>query len=122
MPLPENVPTVLVTLDRPRRMALTLGAMRRVKEQTGLSVTDLDTMPEDERLARFHEFVWALLVNEDREGLTPADLEEMIHAGNLEHVAEAFVAVLYSSAPKGAEGNAVPAPPSVRAGKKARRR
>lgn len=118
MALPENVPVVTIALDRPRRMALTFGAMRRIKEQTGLSITALHEMPEDERMDHFHQFIWALLVNEDREGLTPDDLEEMLHPGNMGTVADGFLEVLYGPATKGAEGNGVPAPPRVKAGKK----
>ena len=119
MALPENAHTVTVPLDRPRRLALTLGAMRRIQQLTGLTVSTLADLSEADRTEHFHRLIWSLLVNEDREGLTPEDLEELIHAGNLQAIAEGFAAVLFEPLPtKGAEGNAVVVPPAPKAGKR----
>jgi hypothetical protein len=119
MALPENAHTVTVPLDRPRRLALTLGAMRRIQQLTGQTVSTLADLSEADRTEHFHRLIWSLLVNEDREGLTPEDLEELIHAGNLQAIAEGFAAVLFEPLPtKGAEGNVVVVPPAAKAGKR----
>jgi hypothetical protein len=110
--LPENVPTVTVELDRPRTLAFTLGAMRRIKEATGRSISEIqetDIQPET-----FGSYIWALLVNEDRAGLTVEDIEEMVHAGNLRAVSAALQELVGGLA----EGNAsteTPNPPNRQA-------
>lgn len=90
MALPENVPTVSLELDRTRRLAFTLGAMRRIKEATGRSITVIQSAGEEEMLEHIGACVWAMLVNEDRADVEVADVEEMIHPGNLNAVIEAF--------------------------------
>lgn len=100
--LPENVQTVTITLDRPRTLAFTLGAMRRMKEAVGVDLnhmTDLAISVEDAG-----GFVWAMLINADREGVTRDDVDEMIHMGNLQEVTAALTSLIGET--KGAEGNA----------------
>lgn len=106
MALPENVPVVTVDLDQPRRMALTLGAMRRLKEQTGLAIMDLGEFPADKLMESLGKLIWSCLINEDRVGLTVDDVEELIHPGNLGAAAEALGHLMASLNQKGAEGNA----------------
>ena len=114
MPLPPNVPTRTIDLDRPRTIALTLGALRRIKEATG----SLDIELTDEAIFdRAPALVWAALVDEDRD-VAPEQIADMLHAGNLAQVVEALGALAEASQPKGAEGNAVPAPRKVKSGRK----
>lgn len=113
--LPPNVPVRVVDLDRPRTLALTLAALKRIKDATGSLDMDLT---EDAIFDRAPALVWSALVDEDREGVTPGDVANMLHAGNLSEVIEALGSLADASQPKGAEGNAVPAPQKVKAGKK----
>lgn len=119
MALPENVPSQLISLDRPRRIALTLGAIRRLQEQTGRPITELSKLLEEGRLDHLHRLIWSCLVNGDREGVTPEDMEEMLHPGNLQDAIEAFASLMEASTPKGAEGN-VPTPAKKATGKRSR--
>lgn len=114
MSLPPNVPTCTVDLDRPRTLALTLGAMRRIKEQTG--TLDLD-LTEDAMFDRLPAIVWAALVEDDRD-ISPEQVADTLHAGNLASVVEALGSLAEASQPKGAEGNGSPAPRKVKAGRK----
>ncbi|HEX6924354.1 MAG TPA: hypothetical protein VF167_02940 [Longimicrobiaceae bacterium] len=101
MALAANVPTAQVELDRNRTIAFTIGAMRRVKELTGRSIT---AGIEEEDVGRV---VWAMLTEEDRADLTPEQVEDMIHPGNLGAVTAAIARL--SGDAEGAEGNARPA-------------
>lgn len=115
MPLPPNVPTRVIPLDRPRTMALTLAALRRIKDVTGSLDIDLT---EDAIFDRAPSLVWAALVDEDRTDLTPDGVGDMLHAGNLSVVVSALGELAEASRPADAEGNAVPAPQKVKAGRK----
>jgi hypothetical protein len=86
--LPENVPTATILLDRPRTIAFTLSAMRRIRE-SGRTIGD-ETIDEAAMVDHIGAYVWAMLVNEDREGLTIEDVEDMLHPGNLPAVTAAF--------------------------------
>lgn len=109
MTLPEAVPTVEIILDKPRKMALTLGALRRIQEQTGKSVNALDEVLQNDPLSHIGGLIWASLVNEDRAGLTRDDVEEMLHMGNLEAAVGSFHELLAVMAgPEGAEGKGRP--------------
>lgn len=124
--LPENVPVVEIVLDRPRKMALTLGAMRRIQEQTGQPVTELGELLKNNPLEHLGGLIWAALVNEDREGLKSEDIEEMLHLGNLEPAIAAYHDLLASLLPqKGAEGKGLavvaPAPRKSAASSTSRR-
>lgn len=96
---PQNVPTVEITLagDRPRRIAFTLGAMRRIKTVTGHSVGD-DAIQLAEIIGAY---IWAMLVKEDRKDVTVEDIEDMIHPGNLDEIIAAFNAVVSQGVPEG---------------------
>ena len=115
MSLPPNIPTRTVELDRPRTIALTLAALKRIRDVTG----SLDmSLTEEAIFDRAPSLVWAALVDGDREDLTPDDVANMLHAGNLAQVVEALGGLATESHPKGSEGKAVPAPKKVKAGKK----
>lgn len=101
----QNVQTVTIALDRPRSMALTLGAMRRIKEATGRSITELQQGERGIEVEHVGAYIWAMLVNADREGLSVEDVEEMIRPRDLPEVTAAF-AKLFTAASEGAEGNA----------------
>lgn len=113
--LPINVPRAVVDLDRPRTIALTLAALKRIKDATG--TLDMD-LTEDAIFDRAPSIVWASLIDGDREDLTPEAVADLLHAGNLAQVVEALGSLAEASAPKGAEGNAVPAPRKMKAGRK----
>lgn len=104
--LAPNVPTRVVGLDRPRTMALTLAALRRIKEATGSFDMELS---EDAVFERAPALVWASLIDEDREDVSPQDVEGMLHAGNLGEVVSALEHLARTSM-RGAEGNELPAP------------
>lgn len=112
--LPPNVPTRVVELDRPRTLALTLSALKRIRDITGSLNMELD---EEAIFERAPSLVWASLVDEDREGVTPEDVGLMLHAGNLSDVVDAIGHLANTSA-KGAAGNSAPAPAKVKAGKR----
>lgn len=111
MTIPLNVPRAVVDLDRPRTITLQLSALKRIREATGSLDIDL---AEDAIFERAPEIIWAALIDEDREGLTPDDVRGMIHAGNLASVIESLSGLVVSSTPKGAEGNGHPAPGTKR--------
>lgn len=101
--LPENVPTATVKLDKERRIAFTLGAMRRIKEATN---KDLETALDETTLFEtLGPIIWALLVKEDREGLTAADVEDMIAPSMIGTLVEA-VGKLATGSVDAAEGKA----------------
>lgn len=114
----EGTPVVEVLLDRPRRLAFTLGAMRRLREKLGeageIDVTDRATM-----LDRLAIYVWACLVREDREGLSPEDIEDMIPYGNIPAVGDSIKRMVDASMPEASEGKAAGA--AKRPKKKSRR-
>lgn len=89
--LSENVRTETVQLDQPRRMAFTLGAIRRLKQATGTDMDGLDDLLKDHNsiLEQLGGFVWALLVKEDRKGLTVEDVEDMITPAMIGDIMEA---------------------------------
>ena len=113
--IPPNVPRAVLDLDRPRTMVLWYPALMRLQEH--LSGTD-DALD----MKNLPTLIWCGLIDEDREDVTPEDLQLTLHAGNIEEVSEA-VSKLWdkSSSRKRAEGNEVPAPPEVKAGKKTKK-
>ena len=117
---PAPYDLVTVELDRPRRLKLSWGAMRRIKDQTGFDIRqpkegapwDTDTM--------LPVVLCEALRHEDPE-ITVEQVEDMIHIGNMAAVVAAFFACvgLDSGAPtapqqEGAEGEIplAPAPPT----------
>lgn len=103
MSLPENVPTATVVLDKPRKIAFTLGAIRRLKEKTGKSIDE--ALDDQNLLESTGPCVWALLVGEDRQGLTVEDVEDMISPGMLGSIIEA-IGSLAGASVESAEGKA----------------
>ena len=100
MKLPENVPTVVIELDRPRTMAFTLGAMRRIKQVTGHALDD--EKPDGERLIDvIGAYIWAVLIEEDRKDLTVENVEDLLHPGNLDAATQAFNALVTGGTPVG---------------------
>lgn len=87
MPLPENVPFETLELDKPRRLAFTLGALRRLRQHNGYAY---DAQVVETTVERIGVYVWAMLIPEDRDNLTVEDVEDMLHYGNL---AEAIAVV-----------------------------
>lgn len=88
MSLPVNVPVAEIMLGgSPRKIAFTLGAMRRIKEVTGHGI---DEETDQRTVDVLGAYIWAMLVKEDRKGLTVEDVEDMLHPGNLESITEVF--------------------------------
>ena len=111
--IPPNVPRAVLDLDRPRTMTLQFPAILRLR--------NLDESIEVDDVERLPEIIWAGLVDGDREDLTPSDVAGMIHIGNMETIMTAVRKLTDDSQqPEGAEGNGVPAPPEVKAGKRAK--
>lgn len=109
--VPINVPRAVITLDRPRTITLQIKALQRLKDATGSFDMQLT---EDALFERAPTLIWCTLVDGDREDLTPADVEAMLHAGNINEVVEALGQLTTPSFPKGAEGNALPVPVKIR--------
>lgn len=83
-----NVPFVEINLDKPRRMALTTGAVRRIHEVTGTGIGEADTV------ANLGVYIWAALVWEDRTLTLPEVEDGMIHLGNIEYAGEKLTELL----------------------------
>lgn len=113
----EGTPTVTITLDKPRTLGFTLGAMRRCRE---LGVLKLDVQDETAFMLALPEYVWSCLPEQDRGELTVESIGEMINPLNMADIAEAVGELWASSVPKGnPEKNAPPAAAkSPTAGKK----
>lgn len=111
MTFPQNVPTVEVMLDKPRRIAFTLGAMRRIKQVTGHSVTEEKSAELTDVIGAY---IWAMLVEEDRKDVTVEQVEDMIWPGNLDEITAAFNQVVGASTPVGkGELVAIPVSPQT---------
>jgi hypothetical protein len=80
MSLPENVPVETLVLDKPRRLAFTLGALRRLRQHNGYAY---DAQVVETSIDRIPVYVWAMLIPEDRDNLTVEDIEDMLHYGNV---------------------------------------
>lgn len=102
MKLPAYIPTTVVKLDRERRIALTLAAMRRITAVTGASVFDSTDLRET-----IGQCIWAMLIDDDRGDVTVENIEDMIYPGNMAEVIAAFNEVIAASNP---EGKAVAVP------------
>ena len=106
MPFAEGTPTASVTLDKPRELAFTIGAMRRAKELGVLAVNVED--PTALMLA-MPEYVWACLSDKDRKELSVEAIAELISPHNIVGVTEAIGSLFKSSMPEDTSGNAQPA-------------
>lgn len=115
MAFAEGVPTVTVTLDQPRELGFTLGAMRRIREKLGS--LELDLSDEQKQLQSIPTLVWACMDADARAVLSVEDVEEMIHPGNLGPISDAIHELLERSQPE-AGGNPTKAAPKKRAAKK----
>jgi hypothetical protein len=99
MPFIEGVPTVTLKLDKPRTLAFTMGAMRRIQERLGtLDITKdvaggLLTMPT---------YIWACMDADARKEITVEEVEDMIHPGNMGEIGAAIDALFGASNPEGA--------------------
>lgn len=86
--LPEAVPTVEVVLaGKPRKLAFTLGAMRRIKQATG---HDIDAAESQKIVEVLGAYIWAMMGKEDRKELSVEDVEDCLHPGNLEEITSVF--------------------------------
>lgn len=93
----EGTPTVSVTLDKPRELAFTLGALRRVREKLGS--LDIPTDDSPESLAALPHIVWACLDASGRKEVTVEQIEDLIHPGNMAAVSEAITKLFRASTP-----------------------
>jgi hypothetical protein len=79
-----SVPHVTIDLDRPRRMALSLGATRRIEDATGMEFPAvMEAILEGKVFSLFAPVIWAGLAGEDPD-LTLGAVEEMIPAGAIQ--------------------------------------
>jgi hypothetical protein len=93
------VPTVTITLDKPRTMRLDFKALEAAEAvltaQTGQDVNIWNVLrsPEDIiRLRNLRALVWASLVHEDPE-LTPEQVGSFLHFGNFDSVVTALLSL-----------------------------
>lgn len=108
MPFAEGTPTATVRLGgKSYELGFTLGAMKRAKE---LGVLTLDTSDQSAMMLALPEYVWSCLTEEDRKGLTVAQINELINPSNVAKVAEAIGELFKASTPaEDPSGNVVPA-------------
>lgn len=113
MTLP-NVPTVTIELDKPRRLAMTLGAMLRIKQERVKRHKELSALTNgdgdaDHSALMLGPQIWAMLVDEDRAELTIEQVEGAVHMQNMDAIISAIEEISGSSAAEGTEGKAGPA-------------
>lgn len=104
----EGQPTAVVPLDKPRTIGFSLGAMRRVRDQLGTLEYDPDS---PDALLALPAYVWACLSSADRAELSVAQVEDMIHPGNMAEVSETLGVILRASSPDAKPTVAGPAKP-----------
>lgn len=95
MKLPESIPTSVIELDRPRTLAFTLGAMRRIKQVSGKAFDDPDAPRTVTDVIGF--YIWAMLIEEDRTELTVENVWDLLHPGNIDAVTAAFTQLMNAS-------------------------
>lgn len=122
MPHPEGVPTTRITLGgKSYELAWTWGAKRRVRDVLAVRGKDDTNTSAEERFALA---LWASMDEESRSSIKVEEVEDLIHPGNEEEVAERLNALTEKSEPEKSEGNGKPAtkegtvagPPSRTAG------
>lgn len=88
----ENVPTRTIVLGgKPRKLAFTIGAIRRIKAATGKQKIDLGA----ELVERIGTYTWCMLLDREyRESVTIEDIEELLSFDMLSDVTDAFVALI----------------------------
>lgn len=110
MALPEAVPTAEIQLDRPRKLAFTLGAMKRIRQVLGRELGDEGGSITDD----IGGILWAMLVKEDRGDITPDDIDDMLtpgdgmRPGNLDEAIRVFNQLMGVSVAEG-KGQELPA-------------
>ena len=82
--LPEGTPTRQVFLGgRPRTIAFTMGALRRLRERLGDKAEEIQANP-GLMMEYIDRYLWAMLVDpEDRAEIAPNALADMIPLGKL---------------------------------------
>lgn len=93
----EGTPTVEITLDKPRTLGFTLGAMRRAKE---LGVLNADPSDEVGFMLAMPEYVWACLSEEGRAELSVAQIGELMNPLNIKAIGKAVGELFSASLPK----------------------
>lgn len=107
MKLPESVPQAVVVLDKPRTMAFTFGAMRRIKQVSGHSLDDPEAPRAVTDVIGF--YIWALLVEEDRGELTVENVWDLLHPGNIDAVTASFTELVGAGTGNGSDEGKAPA-------------
>ncbi|MBY6275377.1 hypothetical protein [Symbiobacterium thermophilum] len=90
-------PVVPIELDKPRNLKFTLNSMVLFEKHTGKRFNQVENGLSMEEL---RILLWACLIHEDPD-LTPEQVGDMIHAGNLERVAEALHTMMSELRAKG---------------------
>jgi len=94
----EIVKPIPIDLDKPRKLKLTLGGMKKFQDVTGKSIlkgeVDFHDMSESEVIA----FLWACLIWEDRK-LTLDDVGFMVDISRLNEIINSLVAAFSISLP-----------------------
>lgn len=93
----EGTPTATVTLDKPRELGFTLGALRRVREKLGTLEVNLD---KPEGSMALPTYIWACLPASARKDLSIEQIEDMIHPGNMQTIADALGKLFKASTPE----------------------
>lgn len=108
----EDTPVVEITLldGRPRRLVATLGTLKRLKQVAGAEALTADLSSTESVVELLGPVIWSLMVSEDREDLTVADIEDLIPFGRMEEIGKAAFGLMVDSMPEMAEGKA-PAEP-----------
>jgi hypothetical protein len=91
MKIPESVPQAEIMLDKPRTIAFTFGAMRRIKQHTGKALDDEREQGVSDVLGTW---IWAMLSEDDRKELSLENVWDCLHPGNVEEISAAFNALV----------------------------
>lgn len=99
--LPEGTPTHTVDLGgRPRTLAFTMGALRRLRERLGDKVGDLAENP-GLVMEYVDDYVWSMLADrEDRDEIAPEDVADLIPFGRIGAYASVVVELVAASVEK----------------------
>lgn len=93
----EGMPTATITLDKPREIGFTLGALRRIKEKLG----SVEFNPADDDIERVVPvYIWCCLPASGRLELSPERIEDLIYPGNMQHVIAALTDLFVRSLPE----------------------
>lgn len=94
----EGTPTRTIDLNgKPHTLGWTLGAMRRARE---LGVLGVDAEDGIALMLALPEFVWACLLEEDREELSVAQIGELINPTNINVIGKEVGDLFRASVPK----------------------